>query len=80
MVKMGEIMGPDKNWEAKSDFYSLSEAEAIKSDKKRYNAALKAGQSVVKEKQQTVNEMKKVAMKKAPMKKSAPKRSMKRKK
>jgi hypothetical protein len=71
-------MDSNKDWEAKSDFYSLSEAEMIKSDKKRYSAALRAGKSVVKEKEQSVKEMKKVAMKKTP--KSSPKRSMKRKK
>ena len=79
------MMDSKKDWKAEGDFYSLSEAEAIMADKKRYSAALKVGKSVVKEKQETIKGMKRVAnkkmpMKKSPVKKSAPKRSMKRKK
>ena len=64
----------DKNWEARSDFYSLSTAEEIKSDKKRYSSALKAGKGVVKEKKEEVKAMKKIATKKASPKRQTKKR------
>lgn len=69
----------DKDWEARSDFHSLSQAEEIKSDKKRYSKALKAGRSVLKDREDDIKAMKKVASKK-PAKKSAPKKSTKKRK
>jgi hypothetical protein len=76
----GDKMKENKKWEAECDFRTLSEAEAIKSDKQRHSTAIKVGSELVKKKYEEANAMKKVAMKKPAMKKTSPKRSMKRKK
>ena len=54
-------MKEEKKYMAECDFRSLSEAEVIKGDKGRHSAALKAGNEMVKKKDQEVSMMKKVA-------------------
>jgi len=42
----------DKDWEARNDFRSLTDAWQIQKDTKRYNAAVAAGKKLRKEKKE----------------------------
>lgn len=52
------------NFEAEFDARTIADAEAIKSDKKRFNAAKKAAVKMAKKEQIKVNALKKIAKKK----------------
>lgn len=51
----------EKKWQAESDARTLSEAEAIKLDEKRMDAAQKAAQRLQEEKQAEADGMRRVA-------------------
>ena len=55
------LSADDKKWKAESDARSLAEAETIKGDKTRFEAARKAAQGLSKEKQKEAEAMDSVA-------------------
>jgi len=58
MVKMTV---QDKKWRAESDAHTLAEAEVIKSDRTRLGAAKREAKSMVTERQEQLNSIKKIA-------------------
>lgn len=63
----------EKEWRAENDLYTLMEAEKIKSDKTRFNAATKKANKLAKEKEAEAKVAKKIAK---PKKSSKPKKSV----
>jgi hypothetical protein len=53
----------EKKWQADNDAHTLAQAEEIKADQKRMNAAAKAAQSMVDESVKKTNNLKKIARK-----------------
>ena len=61
-MKYGESMtAEDKKWQAECDARTLADAEAIKKDEERLNAAKEAAKTMVDEKQAEAEAMAKVA-------------------
>lgn len=58
-------MQSEKQWEAEYDVRTLTEAEAIKSDKSRLSRAKRAGTRMLREKKQEVSRIQKIAKKPA---------------
>jgi len=61
---MASMTVEDRKWRAESDAYALMEAEAIRADKSRMNAALKEAKKLAVKKEKEVKAIKKVANKK----------------
>lgn len=74
---MAKLTTEDKEWRAESDLHTLVEAEKIKSDKTRFNAASRKANKLAKEKEAEVKAVKKLVKPKKPKTKKVIKRTSK---